>query len=96
LVNSTQASFFTEDDNAQKLFSKTLQLSKRDKDMISVKLGERVTYEFSKEDGTPIPVLDFTFSATPAIGEKINGKDSVSKEVMLTLLADHSIVLSSV
>ena len=63
--------------------------------MISIRLGERLTYEFTDQDGAPLTVLDFSFGLIPPIVERVNNKDFMSKEVILTLLSDRSFAFSS-
>lgn len=64
--------------------------------MIDVKFGERQTYEFISEDGSPSPIVDYIYLPTSVITEKSAERDIVNKEVLLTLHEDRSVAMSTI
>ena len=65
--------------------------------MEKIVLGDRRTFEFHEgEDSPPIDIADYDYMPVPPFTETINGKESTCKEVLMTLLADNSVVLTSI
>ena len=64
--------------------------------MVNVKFGERTTYDFFNEDGTPSPIVDFAYFQAPTIVEKSGLKDVMNKEVLMTLHGDNSLALTTI
>ena len=64
--------------------------------MVDVKFGERITYDFESEDGTPVSITDFVYLPTPIIIEKSGPKEVMNKEVLMTLHEDNSLVLTTI
>ena len=65
--------------------------------MEKIILGDRRSFEFHEgEDGPPIDIADYDYMPVPPFSESINGKESTCKEVLMTLLADNSVVLTSI
>lgn len=96
LVNATQKSFIQEQEHNSWTYEKTLTNSRRERKMNDVKLGERLSFEYTTSDGEPIGVTDFGFLPIPAMKEQLAGKDLTVKDVMMTLLDDRSFVISSI
>ena len=64
--------------------------------MADIVLGDRHTFEFiSTITNEPVEILDYDTLAVPNFMEKIKGKDITSKEMIMALLADNSVVLVS-
>ena len=65
--------------------------------MEKIILGDRRTFEFREGEGSPpIEISDYDYMSVPPFSEHINGKESVCKEVLMAILADNSVVLTSV
>ena len=65
--------------------------------MEKIILGDRRTFEFHEgEDSSAIDIADYDYMPVPPFTENINGKESTCKEVLMTLLVDNSVVLTSI
>ena len=60
-------------------------------------MGERLTFEF-KSIGTDelLDIVDYDFLPTSSFIENIRGKEVQSSHVLMTLLSDNSVVLTSI
>ena len=68
--------------------------------MMPVMMGERLTFEFksfgAEDEQHLLEILDYDYLPTPTFVESIRGKDVQSTHVLMTLLSDNSVVLTSV
>jgi hypothetical protein len=63
--------------------------------MTPVKIGERLSLEYTDSKGEPIGVFDFGYLPVPGIKEEFGGKEHKVKDLILTLLNDRSFVIQS-
>ena len=63
--------------------------------MLPIQLGERQIFEFVSGSGAQIPVQDFVYLPVPPMAEVVASKEYTMKELLLTLLEDRSLVVSS-
>ena len=68
--------------------------------MMPVMMGERLTFEFksfgAEDEQQLLEIVDYDYLPTPTFVESIRGKDVQSTHVLMTLLSDNSVVLTSV
>lgn len=64
--------------------------------MADIVLGDRLTFEFmSPITNELVEIVDFDYLPVTNIVEKDKAKDIISKDVIMVLLADNSVVLVS-
>lgn len=59
-------------------------------------LGERLTFEYKSEAGQPLDIVDYDYLPVSNFVELVGGRDVESSHVLMTLLSDNSVVISSI